>query len=120
MLKISLELLFQHKQNTASSSSGYDQQERCENLVTKFSLHDVTGQTARPPGGAAGAEPSKGHLQDALLTLGSAHAHFGHVQVSHTSGLISQLVSVQDPGDMQSCIAQYFVTILIIIILTTL
>ncbi|KAL0018583.1 hypothetical protein WJX79_009184 [Trebouxia sp. C0005] len=39
-----------------------------------------TGQTARPTGGAAGAEPSKGHLQDALLTLGSAHAHFGHVQ----------------------------------------
>ncbi len=59
------------------------------------SLHDVTGQTARPTGGAAGAEPSKGHLQDALLTLGSAHAHFGHVQVSQTSGLISLLASVR-------------------------
>ncbi len=63
-------------------------------LGHRFSLYDVTGQTARPTGGAAGAEPSKGHLQDALLTLGSAHAHFGHVQVNQASGLISLLALV--------------------------
>ena len=39
------------------------------------------GQVARPASSTAGTEPSKGHFQDALLTLVSAHAHFGHVQV---------------------------------------
>ena len=36
-------------------------------------------------GHATGAEPGKGHFQDALLGLGSVHAHFGHIQVCRTT-----------------------------------
>ena len=43
-------------------------------------LHPGT-QTPRPMASTLGVEPNKGHLQEALLSLGSAHTHFGHVQV---------------------------------------
>ena len=46
----------------------------------------LTGtQTPRPLGGPIGTEANRGHLQDALLSLGTAHTHFGHVQVGSSS-----------------------------------
>ncbi|KAL3146194.1 hypothetical protein ABBQ32_002900 [Trebouxia sp. C0010 RCD-2024] len=37
-------------------------------------------QTPRPIASTMGVEPNKGHLQEALLSLGAAQTHFGHVQ----------------------------------------
>lgn len=42
-----------------------------------------------------GAEPNKGHFQDALLSLGTAHTHFGHVQVCFTSAVHLQSQATQ-------------------------
>ncbi len=53
-----------------------------------WTIPNAGGQPARPVGITAGAEP-KGHFQDALLSLGSAHAHFGHVQVWFRTALFA-------------------------------
>ena len=55
-------------------------------LSCLFWCHAGT-QTPRPTVSTMGAEPNKGHFQDALLSLGTAHTHFGHVQVSSTSAV---------------------------------
>ena len=49
----------------------------------------VGTQTPRPVASTMGVEPNKGHFQDALLSLGTAHTHFGHVQVCSTSAVHS-------------------------------
>ena len=52
-------------------------------LHAEFCFQYCTGsQTPRPLVGNLAADPSRGHLQDALLSLGTAHTHFGHVQVT--------------------------------------
>lgn len=64
-------------------------------------LHAGT-QTPRPMASTmgVGAEPNKGHLQDALLGLGAAHTHFGHVQVC--LNLLSDLCDRHHLGQNQA------------------
>lgn len=49
-------------------------------------------QAPRPLARIIGAEPNKGHFQDALLSLGTAHTHFGHVEVCLTYSVQSTSV----------------------------
>lgn len=68
-------------------------------MVVLRSVHACAGSQAKPASIAMpGVEAGKNHCQNALLHLGSTHAHFGHVQVCLLDEALSSWACRTNPG----------------------